>query len=218
MAAPLIVGKLSSSGPLIFFLHGLGDTGHGLADVAKFFTERNPSQTWVLPTAPVRPVTINGGARMNAWYDIADLSHRNADSLDGFEEAVQSCVNLVNETKSPGRPVFLAGFSQGGAIAIAAAYSGQIDKNLSGLIALSTYCVQGVDSKCVSPAPLLMIHGQDDPMVSLEWGKKSFAMLKPHVRDAKFKEFPNLGHGIDMRVIHEMSEFLGEKSAQKSKM
>jgi predicted esterase len=226
----LTIGSKSARGPLVFFLHGLGDSGDGLKDIASFFVQRDPSQTWVLPTARVRPVTINGGATMNAWYDIVDLSHRSADSLTGFTESVEEVTALIQQetAQSNNRPCFVGGFSQGGVVAIAASYSGNLKvivllfgwflfltdftlrkQKLNGCFALSTYVVQGV--KCANPAPLLWVHGDLDDVVPISWGQRSFESLKPHVADAKFKKMAKLGHGIDMRVVMEIAAFIDEK-------
>jgi predicted esterase len=177
MNAALVLGSKTAKGPLVFFLHGLGDSGEGVVPVAKFFVDRYEDQTWVLPTAPSRPVTINGGAAMNAWFDIPALQHRDPEALTGFEESVKNVTDLVKEHSTYGRSVFLGGFSQGGVIALDVGYSGNI-KGLAGVFGLSTYAVRGARSKDKDLPPLLMLHGTDDGVVPLTWGQTSFNLLK----------------------------------------
>lgn len=121
----LVVGPslmASSKLPVVLFAHGLGDTGHGWRDVAEMLVAE---ATWVLPTAPTRPVTINGGARMPAWFDIVSLRERTLDKsgLAGFDESQAYLCGLLRTLQATQRPLLVGGFSQGGAVAIGCAMS-----------------------------------------------------------------------------------------------
>lgn len=80
----------------VIIMHGLGDSSEGFADVAEMFSARMPHVKFVLPTAPRQPVTLNGGASMNSWYDIAGLDDRAAESCEGLQES-RSCAGCQSD-------------------------------------------------------------------------------------------------------------------------
>src|SRR5436309_5319507 len=156
----------------VIWLHGLGADGN---DFVPIVPELALADTLVLrfvfPHAPVRPVTINNGMRMRAWYDIyvADL-HKRAD-LAGVGQSQDALETLIAREKARGMPasrIMLAGFSQGGVIALHTAL--RHGERLAGVIALSSYLVQA--DKLVEEAapenqdvPIFMAHGTADPVV-----------------------------------------------------
>ena len=158
----------------VIWLHGLGADGHDFSPIVPELVRKDwPALRFVFPHAPVRAVTINGGARMRAWYDITsfgfdDLALR-ADSA-GVAESVAQIEALIareGERGVPPQRVLLAGFSQGGAITLAVGLTRS--QPLAGLIALSTYlpmtAQQAQASMAVQAAtqPLFMAHGGFDP-------------------------------------------------------
>ena len=104
------------------FSHGLGDTASGWEDTLRGLQRRLPTTRFILPTAPTRPVTVNGGMPCPAWYDIVSLSrHREEEACDGLLESQARLHALVAEQGAAGIPphrVVLAGFSQGGALSL----------------------------------------------------------------------------------------------------
>ena len=100
----------------IIMLHGLGDSAEGFSDVADMWTKSFPYIKIILPTAVSRPVTLNGGMRMPAWYDIVGLDERAAEQCNGIDASCEMVTGLIkNEVDSgiyPNR-IILAGFSQG---------------------------------------------------------------------------------------------------------
>src|SRR6266536_1695966 len=109
------------------------------ADASVMLLE-SPAVRWVFPHAPIRPVTINGGARMRAWYDIVGLDRRSLQDEAGIRESARNVCALVareRERRIAADRIVLAGFSQGGAIALFAGL--RSPERLAGILALSTY-------------------------------------------------------------------------------
>jgi len=169
----------------IIWLHGLGADGHDFEPIVPELVQRG-ERAWrfVFPNAPVRPVAINGGMRMRAWYDItgADLSRR-AD-MAGVRQSQAQLEALIEREGARGiRPerIVLAGFSQGGAIAL---YAGlRHSERLAGIMALSTYLIApdllAAEASGANRAlPIFMAHGSADPVVRLEWGESSRRLLE----------------------------------------
>jgi phospholipase/carboxylesterase len=164
----------------VIWLHGLGADGNDFVPIVEEM-RLPPSLAirFVFPHAPVRPVTINAGMPMRAWYDIyaANLSER-AD-MAGVKASQAQVEALIARERARGvasRRIVVAGFSQGGAIAL---YTGlRHAERLAGIVALSTYLVRPGDLGAEASAanrdvPVFMAHGTVDPVVRLEWGDAS---------------------------------------------
>jgi len=164
----------------VIWLHGLGADGNDFVPIVEEMRlTSSRSIRFVFPHAPVRPVTINAGMPMRAWYDIhaANLAER-AD-MAGIKTSQAQVEALLAHERSrgiPARRIVLAGFSQGGAIAL---HTGlRHAERLAGIVALSTYLVRPGDlvaeaSAANRDAPIFMAHGTVDPVVRLEWGDAS---------------------------------------------
>ncbi len=162
----------------VIWLHGLGADGN---DFVPIVPELRLAQTvpvrFVFPHAPVRAVTVNNGMRMRAWYDIvaADLYAR-AD-LGGVHESQAQLETLIARERARGsQRIILAGFSQGGAIALYTAL--RHAQPLAGVVALSSYLVApdrlGAEASAASrELPIFMAQGTADPVVRLEWARAS---------------------------------------------
>ena len=136
----------------LVMIHGLGDSGHGWADVASLWAQVLPNTKFVFPNAPMRPITLNGGMRMPGWYDILSLEKIDAEEdVEGVEESVRYVEGLVRaEAAAVGEGnVVVSGFSQGGAIALAMLRS---DLKLAGVVGLSTYLPMATRRPLFSPA------------------------------------------------------------------
>ena len=164
----------------VIWLHGLGADGNDFVPIVEEM-RLPPSLAirFVFPHAPVRPVTINAGMPMRAWYDIfaANLAER-AD-MAGVRASQAQVEALIARERGRGiaaRRIVVAGFSQGGAIAL---YTGlRHADRLAGIVALSTYLVRPGDLAAEASAanrdvPVFMAHGAVDPVVRLEWGEAS---------------------------------------------
>ena len=167
--APIVVNPPEGGavGAVCIFLHGLGDTGHGWADIARQMPFEGVQ--WIFPTAPTIPITLNGGMRMTGWYDINDLD------IDGIvddrpqtlasAEYVKSLVDKAVQDGVPPEKIIVGGFSQGGVVALAASL--RSDKKLAGCAALSTYLAMREDyPDALGPhakeLPIFLAHGTAD--------------------------------------------------------
>ncbi len=169
----------------VIWLHGLGADGNDFVPIiAELALPPGMPTRFVFPHAPLRAVSINNGMRMRAWYDItgADLSRR-ADMAGVRQSQAQLEALIEREVKRGIRPerIVLAGFSQGGAIAL---YTGlRHTERLAGIMALSTYLIApdrlaAEASSANRAVPIFMAHGSADPVVRLEWAEASRSMLE----------------------------------------
>ena len=181
----------------VIWMHGLGDDGKGWSEVVPALNlPQSLAVRFIFPHAPVIAVTINNSMRMRAWYDIrqANLSER-AD-LEGVRTSQAHVDALIAREVSRGiaaRRVILAGFSQGGAIAL---YAGvRYAERLGGVIGLSTYLV-GFDRVAVEAlaanrdVPIFMAHGTLDGVVQLAWAERSRDALRAAGWDVEWHTYP----------------------------
>jgi len=186
----------------IIWLHGLGADGNDFVPVIDELKFSNPVR-YIFPHAPMRPVTINNGFVMRAWYDITQPSitagllqgsdaHQDA---AGIREAQGIIASLITQEIALGiKPenIFLAGFSQGGAIALHTAI--RLNFPLGGVLALSTYLplASKVDNELnaiTRTAPIFMAHGRQDPVIPCEMGISSRDKLKASGYDVQWHEY-----------------------------
>jgi len=164
----------------VIWLHGLGDDGNGWSQVVDSLgLPRAMSVRFLFPHAPVMPVTINNGMRMRAWYDIREANFNSRADLAGVRESQASVEALIAREVQRGvapRRIVMAGFSQGGAIAL---YAGvRHPQRLAGILALSTYVIDPANLVTeAAPAnrdvPVFMAHGTQDPVVQFAWAETS---------------------------------------------
>ncbi|HTR58433.1 MAG TPA: dienelactone hydrolase family protein [Casimicrobiaceae bacterium] len=202
------------AGASVIWLHGLGADGNDFVPIVPEL-RLPPSQPvrFIFPHAPVRPVTINNGFRMRAWYDIAAADLTNRADLAGVRESRALIEALVAREKARGVPaarIVLAGFSQGGAIAL---YTGvRHAERLGGIIALSTYVVAA--DKLASEAsaanrglPIFMAHGTADPVVRPEWGEASRRALEAAGYPVEWHLY-GMPHSVCMEEVVAIGEWL----------
>jgi phospholipase/carboxylesterase len=169
----------------VVWLHGLGADGHDFEPlVPELSWPGAPSIRFVFPHAPVRPVTINAGMPMRAWYDIVSLGSGRDHDQQGIADSVNQVARLVRRERDRGiaaERIVLAGFSQGGAIALQLAL--RFPEQLAGLIALSTYLL--LDQRLAAEAhesnlglPVFVGHGTQDPMVPHRLGEQLAGRLR----------------------------------------
>ncbi|OZB04998.1 MAG: carboxylesterase [Idiomarina sp. 34-48-12] len=176
----------------IIWLHGLGADGNDFAPLVPHLTPP-VAVRFVFPHAPQIPVTINGGMRMPAWYDILSMSlGREVDEqqLRNSAAAVHQLIEREIERGIPAENILLAGFSQGGAVAYEAALT--YPKRLRGLLALSTYLAthQSITPHAVNnDIPILVQHGSQDPVVPEALGQHAYQWLKQHGYNAEYQTF-----------------------------
>lgn len=203
----------------VIWLHGLGADGNDFVPILPELVRPTwPALRFVFPNAPVRPVTINNGVPMRAWYDIreADLAHR-ADEA-GVAESVAQVEALIAREAERGIPasrVFLAGFSQGGAVTLAAGLCRR--EPLAGLIALSTYIpaadkAAGALADGASAQPVFMGHGTQDPVVPLHAGEQGAALLREFGFQVDWHAYP-MPHSVCLEEIRDLGDWLSGRLA-----
>ena len=198
----------------VIWLHGLGADGH---DFEPIVPELVPPGTrawrFVFPNAPVRPVTINSGMRMRAWYDIVGLDRRAQEDAAGFADADMKVRELIAREVSRGIPasrVVLAGFSQGGAVSLY--MLPRLSDKLAGVMALSCYMPRQVTfaaerAQANDATPIFMAHGQADSTVPYQLGVKSRDFLSAHGYPVEWHEY-SMAHSVCAEEVADIREFL----------
>ena len=189
----------------VIWLHGLGADGHDFEPVVPALKLVKPVR-FVFPHAPVRPVTINGGMRMRAWYDIFQFGGGPEDEK-GIRESQKLLEELIEKET---RPVFLAGFSQGGAIVLQTAL--RHPERLAGVLALSTYLpLSSTLEKEASPAnqrlPIFMAHGQYDDIIPIRRAEASREALARLGYEVEWHAYP-MPHSVCAPEIEDIGKFL----------
>lgn len=200
----------------VIWLHGLGADGHDFEPIVPEL--RLPDHIpvrFVFPHAPKRPVTINGGMEMRAWYDIIDMNLSKSPDIEGVLESAEMVNNLVQRELDSGmspEKIVLAGFSQGGAVALHAAL--RYDKTLAGLLALSTYSPtidtlekEGADAN--KSIPIMMAHGKFDPVIAIQLGLDTRRRLHELGYPVQWHEYP-MEHQVCMEEIEAISAWMSE--------
>lgn len=220
--------EIDKKGPLsgsVIWLHGLGADGHDFEGIVPEL--RLPDSVrlrFVFPHAPMRPVTINGGATMRAWYDILSLDRSGMQDEKGIRESAASLVALVEREHDRGVPyenIVVAGFSQGGAIAIHTAI--RFPHRLAGLMALSTWLplaaslveeVINNDAAQSRELPIFLAHGQFDPVLPFSFGEESRDTLELMNYSAAWHEYP-IPHSVCAEEIADIRSWLLSIFAEK---
>ena len=198
----------------IIWLHGLGADGHDFEPVVPALSlgAERPLR-FVFPHAPVRPVTVNGGVPMRAWFDIISASRDAAEDQQGIWQSVAAVAELVQREKErgiAGDRILMAGFSQGGAIALITALTH--DEKLAGIIALSTFLpiADEVGTKLSAAnrgIEVFMGHGVHDSMVSFRYGRNSRRKLTDFGARVSWHEYP-MDHGVMPDEVADIRQFL----------
>lgn len=199
----------------VIWLHGLGASGH---DFEPIVPELNllsrPGIRFLFPHAPIRPITINGGASMRGWFDIdsLDFNARNQDN-EGITESVAALNDLIENEHARGIPegnIVLAGFSQGGAIALQAGLT--LPHKCAGILALSTYlpmsdeALAAIDSS-KKTLPVFMAHGTHDDVIQSSIGAGSRDRLAASGIDVEWHEYA-MPHSVSQEEVQDMSAWL----------
>ncbi len=203
----------------VVWLHGLGADGHDFMPIVPELLRSDwPALRFVFPHAPVRPVTINGGVPMRAWYDIRDMELSNRADAEGVDQSIAQVEALIAREGERGIPpgrVLLAGFSQGGAITLAAGI--RRAQPLAGLIALSTYLPLGAATLATLTGtartqPVFMAHGLQDPVVPYAGGKRSRDALRDAGFEVDWHAWP-MAHQVCAEEIAALSVWMGKRFA-----
>ena len=197
----------------VIWLHGLGADGHDFEPIVPEL--RLPASLpirFIFPHAPVRPVTLNGGMRMRAWYDIFRLDGGEEDE-QGIRASQRLVEDLIEAQKKKGIStdrIVLAGFSQGGAIVLQTAL--RHPSRLAGVLALSTYLplAQKLKAEAVEAnraTPIFMAHGTYDDIIPLARAEQSAKLLKEAGCPVEWHTYP-MPHSVCAEEIAQIAAFL----------
>jgi phospholipase/carboxylesterase len=201
----------------VIVLHGLGADG---TDFLPFADEIDLSAVgpvrWLLPRAPVRPVTINNGYRMRAWYDIYQFGAEAQDPREddtGLRESFAAVHALIDREVARGVPahrIVLGGFSQGCAVTLGAGL--RYPERLAGLVGMSGYlplanttAVERRDANTLTP--LFLAHGQRDPVIAVSRGTATRDALKALGMTVEWHEYP-MEHSVCPEEVADLQRFL----------
>ena len=216
MTEPLILQPQKPADACVIWLHGLGADRYDFLPVAEALQESLHTTRFVLPQAPTRAVTINGGYAMPSWYDIKAMSPARSISEQELNESADTVVALIEEQKRAGidaSRIFLAGFSQGGAVVFHTAYL-KWQGALGGVLALSTYAPTFSNELELSASqqrtPALCLHGQYDEVVQNAMGRTAYEHLKRLGVSVTWQEYP-MGHEVLPEEIRDIGAWLTER-------
>jgi len=203
----------------VLWLHGLGADGHDFAPIVPELVRRDwPALRFVFPHAPQRAVTINGGMRMRAWYDIRNVDFANRADEAGIAESVAQVQALIDREAERGVPasrLVLAGFSQGGAVTLAAGL--RRAQPLAGLVALSTYLPMHERAAALATPqaraqPVFMAHGLQDPVIPFAAGEYSARALAALGFAVEWHRYP-MPHSVCAEEVRDLGDWLSARLA-----
>ena len=202
----------------VIWLHGLGADGHDFEPIVpELRLPEGLALRFVFPHAPVRPVTLNGGMSMRAWYDIFSLDRDGPVDEEGIRASGEILNNLIQREQDRGiaaNRIVVAGFSQGGAIALHAAL--RYPQRLAGLMALSTYLplMSSFDAEVVhnekaanQDISIFMAHGSFDPVLPMQMGTSSAELLTKAGFNIEWHDYP-MAHAVCGEEIAHVRDWL----------
>jgi phospholipase/carboxylesterase len=201
----------------VIWLHGLGADGHDFEPIVPALVGADwPSMRFVFPHAPIRPVTINGGMRMRAWYDITALDLYRTQDESGIRESRSLIGGLISSERDRGVAadrIFLAGFSQGGAIALASGLTHA--ERLAGIVVLSAYVpiAEVLDrERRIEPErlPIFAAHGTADPVVPIALGEASRRWLSARGYPVEWRTYP-MQHAVCPEEVADLREWMASR-------
>lgn len=200
----------------VIWLHGLGADGHDFEPIVpELGLNDSIPVRFIFPHAPAQPVTINGGMVMRAWYDITGMDLSAGVDEAGINRSAAHLQRLIQAAVDSGisaAHIVLAGFSQGGVIALHAGL--QYPEPLAGIIALSTYvavpeAIRESASDANKAIPIFMAHGRFDPVIPYPLGKRSGDFLMEQGYPLQWHEYP-MEHSVHPQEIRDLGNWLGE--------
>ncbi len=200
----------------VIWLHGLGADGNDFVPIVEQL--QLPSHyaiRFIFPHAPLRPITINQGYQMPGWYDISSLSIIEQEDEAGIKESSAILKALCQAEEASGIDagrIVLAGFSQGGAIALHCGC--RYPRPLAGIMALSTYLplaetLSDEISETMSETPIFMAHGRQDNVLAYDYGKHSMQQLQDQDIDVHWHEY-DMEHSVCIEEIQHIRQWLTE--------
>jgi phospholipase/carboxylesterase len=201
----------------VILLHGLGADGHDFVPVVQELglPDSLPVR-FVFPHASLRPVTVNNGFVMRAWYDIKSFTPAGRADTAGLAESSRRVADYIDREQQRGIPascIVLAGFSQGGAVAL---YAGlRYPQRLAGILAMSCYLpfaekLAAEKSAANADVPILLCHGRSDPVVPMTMGIEARDELQAHGCKPQWRDYP-MQHSVCMEEIADVAQWLRQR-------
>jgi phospholipase/carboxylesterase len=198
----------------VIWLHGLGADGHDFEPIVpQLIRPGERALRFVFPHAPIRPVTLNGGYAMRAWYDIVSLERRGPEDERGIrasQATIEGLIRRENERGVPAGKIVLAGFSQGGALALVAGT--RYPQKLAGILALSCYLLladrfQAERSAANQSTPIFLAHGLQDATVAPILGEQARASLVAAGYSVEWHTYP-MPHSVSPQEVADIAAWL----------
>ncbi|NPA72195.1 MAG: alpha/beta hydrolase fold domain-containing protein [Gammaproteobacteria bacterium] len=206
---PIILEPKQTATSAVIWLHGLGADGHDFAGIVPSLElPENSGVRFIFPHAPEQAVTINGGMVMRSWYDIRTPDFLSDVDEQGIRTSCRQIEVLINTQVEQGIAadrIVLAGFSQGGLIALHAGLT--YEKSLAGIMALSTYCPLVEDFKQNKRVSILMTHGTFDNVIPLAVGEHSAQQLTQQGYSLEWRAYP-MEHQVCAEEIADIAAWL----------
>jgi phospholipase/carboxylesterase len=198
----------------VIWLHGLGADGHDFEPIVPYLgLASRTAVRFIFPHALLRPVTINGGAVMRAWYDIVEISASRGQDEGGIRHSADHVRALIDHEVARGIPssrIILAGFSQGGAMALHVGL--RYTQKLAGIMALSAYLLfperlQSEFSKANAETPVFLGHGTHDPVVPYFLGQDVRSALQAGSWPVEWHSYP-IPHSVSQPEINDIGRWM----------
>jgi len=212
----IVIEPTRTADAAVIWLHGLGADGHDFEGIVPHLgLPAGHGVRFVFPHAPIRPVTINGGLEMRAWYDILEMNIGMRQDEAGIRSSADQLVALVDAERASGIPphrIVLAGFSQGGAIAL---HTGlRHPERLAGIMALSTYLpladsLEDEAAPANADVPIFMAHGTADPVVPIRLAEQGMKQMTRAGYVVDFRSYP-MPHSVIPEEILDIAGWLRE--------
>jgi len=219
-----VAGELVSPEVCVIWLHGLGATADDFVPAVPYLNiPADLKVKFLFPQAPVRPVTINAGWEIPAWYDILEMLPERKIVQEHLEEAAHNLHHLTREQIESGIPlsrIFWAGFSQGGAVVLEAAlnkakYSNSVLPDT--VFALSTYQALPVEqSSDLSGLNFWHAHGSHDDVVPFSMGKRAFESTEAISRESQWQAWP-MSHEVCLAQLEAMGRYITDRIRRSEK-
>ncbi|KAM0749745.1 Phospholipase/carboxylesterase [Meredithblackwellia eburnea MCA 4105] len=208
MASQAVVEAIGKHTATVIFSHGLGDTAAGWKPVAQALNRRFPQIRWILPTAPIQPVTLNGGYKMTSWFDIKTLEPPTAglpsdEDEAGMLQSVKRISDIVAAEVDAGIPaerIVVGGFSQGAVVALLTGLT--LERKIAGVISFSGWLAlsqkaHAMQTDNARKLPILWGHGTSDQIVKFKWGELSVEKLRSlGFKNIEFNSYPGMQHSF----------------------
>jgi phospholipase/carboxylesterase len=213
-ADAVVLAPATPASASVIWLHGLGADGHDFVPIVpELALPAVPGVRFVFPHARVRPVTLNMGMRMRAWYDIKTLTAEGRADEEGIRESVAVLAQFIAAERAAGIAsscIVIAGFSQGAAVALHGAL--RHAESLAGILALSCYLPLQAQlaaelAEANRSTQILMCHGQQDPVLPFALGVMACNWLRSNGYRVEWKEYP-MQHQVCLPEIQDIAAWL----------